>query len=218
MKIISQTALALGLLLAPLSVQAQDQAPAAAAPADAEAKYQALLAAAKTGTGPVDWTALRYADADRPSYVPDAPDPNRDALIKATNRRDYPAMLDLAQKVIDKEYLDAWAHEMASAAYSAAGRTDESHRELQIAVGLFRSMRTGDGLSYDTAYTVIAVREEYDLLHISHLVMHQQSLQQHGGHTYDVLQTTDEAGQRPQTYYFQIDRVWAAENRMFTPH
>ncbi len=225
MNIIPQTVLALGLLLAPLSVQAQDQAPAAApavAPADAEAKYQALLAAAKAGTGPVDWKALRYADADRPSYVPDAPDPNRVAMIKATDRRDWLAMLDLAQKVIDKNYLDARAHETAAAANEALGHADAAKHELDIAIGLFSSMRTGsgllEGLSYDTAYAVIAVREEYDVLNMRHRIMQRQRLDMHGGHTYDVLDVTDEAGQSPETYYFQIDRVWAAETRMFTPH
>ena len=203
---LAATALALGLL--PLGAHA--------AP-DAEAKYQALLTIAKSGTGPVDWMALRYADADRPGFTPDVPNPDRKAMFQAANAQNWQGALDLANRVIDKDYTDALAHLLASSADRQLGHADDAAREAAIGNGLLASIRTGDGTSFDTAFTVIAVREEYDLLITMHLKLTRQGLNAHNGHQYDVMDTMNAAGTAA-TYYFQIDREWAAENLALMPH
>ncbi len=213
MKILSCAIVALAVALMPFAARAADHAPGA----DAETKYQTLLAAAKAGVGPVDWTALRYADADRPGFVPDRPNLDRNAMFKAMNAKDWQGALDLANRVIDADFTDALAHLVVSAACRQLGRTDESAREGAIASGLLASIRTGDGKSFDTAFTVMAVREEYDLLLTMHVKLVRQSLNTHDNHQFDVMDTTDPTGAAV-TYYFQIDREWAAENRALMPH
>lgn len=182
-----------------------------------EAHYRELVAQAKAGTDPVDWTDLRYSAVEQPGYDPDGLDPEHTAMEKAVAAGDWPSALDHATHVIDNNFIDAGAHVVAAAANRALGHTIEEQREIAIASGLFRSIRTGDGLSYAGAFTVIAVREEYDLLRVMHRKLVKQSLNSQGGHMYDVLDTTDLAGQNPQTYYFQFDRAWAAEARLHAP-
>lgn len=64
--------------------------PAHAGEVDPEARYQTLLAAAKAGQ-PVDWLALRFAYADRPTFsvFGDGLDDVRKRMLAALNAKDY---------------------------------------------------------------------------------------------------------------------------------
>lgn len=198
------TAMALAAMQA-MPVQAQD---------DAEAHYQTLLAAAKSGDAPVDWQALRFAYADRKDFDGQFDSPDRRAMFDAAARRDWPASLAAANRVLDKTYVDGMAHFSAGAADLALGHPDDAQREKAMAEGIFASIRTGDGLSFEHAFTVIAIDEEYDLLITMGVEPGTQGLVNNGDHTYDVFDTKDTNG-KPVRYYFNIDHEWAAETRPF---
>jgi hypothetical protein len=182
---------------------------------DAEAHYQELLAAAKAATGPVDWKALRYAYADRPDFTGTPDEEDREAMFKAADGNDWPGVQAAAQRAVDQMYVDGAAHLMMAIAYDHMGKADDAQREGTIGEGLLDSIQTGDGLSYDTAWTVITVAEEYDYLTYAGLEPGNQSLEEHDGHEFDVLEAKDDKGSSAK-YYFNIDREWAAENRLFS--
>jgi len=182
----------------------------------AETRYQTLLAQAKSD-GPVDWQALRFAYADRPDFVPDGDDPDRQAMIKAMGKRDWQAVLDNAEKVFEHNYVDGIAHRVAGIADRHLDRNDEAAKEMEKADGIFASIAAGqDGKSFEHAFVVIAVSEEYDMMLDMNVQPGKQALSHQGDHTYDVIDVTDETG-KTSTLYFQIDRVWAAETRMLSP-
>jgi hypothetical protein len=188
---------------------------ARAAGEDPEARYQALLAKARTGEGAVDWAALRFAYADRPK-PPVVAQETRAQMRAALTGRDYETALARAQTLIEADYVDGEAHLAASIAYRGLGKTAESDRERTIAQGLYKSMMTGDGLSPTSAYTVVSVAEEYQLMSVLGRRVTGQSLMQQGGHGYDVLTTVGRDGDAT-AYYFQIDRVLEAERKLFAP-
>ena len=78
------------------------------------------------------------------------------------------------------------------------------------------SLMTGDGLTPKTAYTVISVQEEYELLHALGLKVTRQALAKIDSHAYDVMTTEGHDGVAGD-YYFLIDRVLAAEARALSP-
>jgi hypothetical protein len=204
---ICATAMMAWLLVIPGMAMAQS--------ADPEAHYQQLLAEAKAATGSVDWRALRYAYAGRPAFTGNQDDDaDRDAMFKAANSGDWQAAQAAAQRAVDTMYVDGMAHIMLAVAYDHLGKTAEADREGPIGQGLLDSIETGDGLSYGTAWTVITVAEEYDFLYYIGLKPGQQSLSEHDGHMFDVLEAADDKGNST-TYYFNIDREWDAEARMF---
>lgn len=207
MKRIVLAALAI-MALAPLAARADDS--------DAKAKYDALLAQAKSGAGPVDWAALRYAYADQPDYFGTLDDDDRTTMFDAASRHDWPGALAAALKVEDATWFDGGAHVMAAIAQSHLGHADAAAKEQAMADGIFASIKTGDGLKPETAFTVIAVSEEYDLLAADMNVdVKSQALSHVGDHSYDVMTVADANGKEV-TYYFNIDREWAAEGRMFS--
>jgi len=190
-----------------VSAQAADKSP--------EAKYQALLAAAKAGTGPVDWQALRFAYADQPSVnvMDDGLGAVRKSMMTARQANNFPELLTDAKQIIDKDYVDGLAHLMASVAYAGLKQPADSDRERGIALGLLKSIETGDGLSPAKAFTVINVREEYQLMAAWGRRVTKQSLISQDGHAYDALDTVDQRGDMAR-FYFLIDRIMAAERAM----
>jgi hypothetical protein len=207
------------LVLALLAVALSHAAAAWADDArDAEAKYQAMLAAAKANPAATDWQALRFAYADRPSFSPFVTNEGRKAMHNALAASDWQGLLAAANTLIEVDYVDGEAHMAAGTAYGRlGGHPDDEKREHAIAAHLFRSMRpNGNGKSFEQAFVVISVAEEYELMVVLRRRVVHQSLVQSAGHAYDVLEATGPDGDQV-TFYFQIDRVMAAEARMLHP-
>jgi hypothetical protein len=189
--------------------------PAGAAQNAAETRYQSLVADAKAGKT-VDWQAMRFAYADRPGFkAVDADlDTVRREMYAARKADNFPDLLAKANQIIAQDYADGEAHLMAGTALTVLGQKDLADRERAIAVGLLKSIMTGDGLSAASAFTVISVHEEYELINARQRRSKGQSLKNEGGHAYDVIETVGKDGDTI-AFYFLIDRVLAAEAAEF---
>ena len=177
---------------------------------DAAARYQALLADAKAGK-PVDWQALRFADADSPGFSAVGAGDLHKQMAAAFQAGDFKSAAAVSKQISDADFVDVGAHIFGDLAAQKLGDQAGAAREHQIAAGLLRSIMTGDGLSKAGAFTVIRVDEEYVLMGVIHMKVRKQSLiTGDGGHSYDILDVVDEKGGE-HTYYFQIDRALAAE-------
>jgi hypothetical protein len=108
------------------------------------------------------------------------------------------------------------AHFVAAYCEESAGDATPSRLDRDIAIGLIKSIQTGDGLTAGAAFTPITVDEEYAVMRALGLKVDSQALVQQGGHSYDVLHTLNEKGERG-AYWFAIDRVLAAEAAAPTP-
>jgi hypothetical protein len=205
--------------LAPLALifsLAVAAANAAVVTPDAEGRYQALLTAAKAAAPKVDWGQLRHAYAERPSFQVFPTSAARRQMLQAANASNCKEALPSAKAVIEEDYVDADAHFVAAFCEDAAGDGVASKLDRDIAVGLIKSIQTGDGLSADTAFTPITVDEEYALMRALGLKVESQALVQQAAHSYDVLHTLNEKGERG-AYWFAIDGVLAAEAKALTP-
>jgi hypothetical protein len=183
---------------------------------DAEGRYQALLASAKASAPNVDWGQLRHAYAERPTFQVFAQSAARRQMLQAANASNCKDALPSAKAVIEEDYVDVDAHFVAAFCEDAAGDATASKLDRDIAVGLVKSIQTGDGLAAETAFTPITVDEEYAVMRALGLKVESQALIQQGGHSYDLLQTLNEKGERG-AYWFAIDGVLAAEARSLTP-
>jgi hypothetical protein len=187
-------------------------APAAAFDGASEMRYQTLLTAAKAGGGAIDWGALRlsYADSAEFNLSGDRTDAARKAMFQAINASDDKGALAQAKLILDQDYVDIDAHVVSDVAYQHLGDAASAKREHDIVLGLLRSVRTGDGATPATAFTVISVGEEYAVMRAFDMTVSDQALIQNAGHSYDLLNVTDADG-KPQRFYFLIDRIIAAE-------
>lgn len=203
-----------------LAVAALAPAPALAQAGDRpdiEATYQALLTAAKANPDAADWQALRFAYAELPSFSMNVAGDGRREIHAARAAHDWQGMLTAANKILDVDYVDGEAHLAIALADGELGKAEDSAREQKIGVAILKSVMGGqDGQSPEHAFVVISVAEEYELMAARERHVVRQSLQNANGHSYDVIEATGKDGDT-KTFYFQIDRVTAAEMRLFAP-
>jgi hypothetical protein len=190
--------------------------PAHAADAAADAHYQTLLTAARAGDpASIDWQSLRFAYADSSAFdlIGAKTDAARKAMFAALNKDDNKTVIAQASAILDADYVDIDAHVALDLAYQATGRAAQSAQEHKIALGLLRSVRTGDGTSPQQAFTVISVGEEYATMRAFAMRVTGQALVEAPPHSYDRLSVVDAEGEA-HTFFFLVDRVLAAESAL----
>jgi uncharacterized protein DUF4919 len=174
--------------------------------------YESLLEKVKRQDSSVDFTALRMAYADRPVKKGETVDSDlRKQLFPALGKSNDEA-IEIADKVLAKNYLDIDAHIVSALAYKE--KHDAEHEKLHnfVAEGLCRSiLASGDGQTLETAYVVISVDEEYTILRVLGWHRKEQTLLEGGGHHYDKMDVFNPKTQQQATVYFNIDRPYAAE-------
>jgi hypothetical protein len=185
---------------------------------DAKPSYEELLERVKKGdAAAADFTALRLAYADDPPKGAGDADPKvSQSILAALRGRDYGKAVELSEKILKNKYVDINARLVASAAYKAKGDAEKEKLHSRIAEGLIQSiLRSGDGKSEATAFTVIATDEEYVILRVYALMPGSQSLMGSNGHHYDKLEAINPKTGEKQTLYFNIDRPYGSLEKLF---
>lgn len=182
-------------------------------------RYRAMVAAAEQGDKPVDWQALRFAYAESADFdlSGEGTMPLRLEMFKAYQAGDWQGAIAKASQVIDKAFVNIDAHVISQICYRQLGDEAKAAAHFRIGRGLVDSIRTGDGRSPESAYTVISVDEEYSLMRILGLEAKQQTLMNTNGHSYDRIDVRDENG-KEFSIYFLVDRVLAAEAKLLGEH
>ena len=127
-------------------------------------------------------------------------------MIKAYRAQDCATAAHDADTILAADYVDIDAHLVADVCSRQLGDTATADLHRMTAHGLLRSiLQSGDGKSPDSAYTVIAVAEEYSLLGLLHLKLTRQSLVSQQNHAYDRMDVTDADG-KGDTVFFNVDR------------
>ena len=180
----------------------------AAADKQATSDYKALAARAKTGDQTVDFRRLRLAYSDSADYE-NAPDTDSQTKAMWSELRDknYDGAIKSAEVVLNADYADMDAHYVEYVAYRELKSSDLSNVHGFIFHGLLKSITdSGDGKSPDTAFQVIAVHEEYVLLHTVGVGLpKQQSLIQDKGHSFDKITFDDPQSGEEKAFYFNVD-------------
>jgi hypothetical protein len=135
--------------------------------ADDGERYRTLVVAAKDGKGPVDWHELRLAYAGTPDFdvFGARTAAARKAMFAAYQAGDFSGALKQAAQILDVDFVDIDAHLIGELASRRLGDTAVADAHHDAVIGLVRSIRTGDGRTPATAFTVISVGEEYGMLH-----------------------------------------------------
>jgi len=170
----------------------------------ADARYADLVAKAKAGEKSVDFKELRlaYADSSKGSDT----DSQKKAMTAALNSKDFEKALKNAEIVLAADYVDMDAHFAEYIAYRELHDTAQADFHKNVLQGLLDSItHSGDGKSFDTAFQIIEVHEEYVLLRFMGLMPSKQSMSEKGGHSYDVLEAVNPKSSEKVTLYFNID-------------
>jgi hypothetical protein len=160
------------------------------------------------------FTALRMAYAAQPDFSPYWNiDPDREAVMDAVKSKDFPKAIALAKTWLEKVPVDAEVHYLRAHFLKKAGDIAGSMHHFHCFYGLMRSITaTGDGKTAATAWKVIAVSEEYALLHEIDAELIDQTLVDSCDKMHIKLSNGTETD-----LYFDVSISLAATARQFAP-
>lgn len=169
--------------------------------------YDVLLEKLKKGDQGVDFAALRMAYAETASYKPyDEPMEVIKPMLEAMQKKDYPKVIQYADSLLKTNYLDIGVHWVLRDAYAGLDNKEKARFHKFVFDGLIKSIQdSGDGLSPKTAYKVINVAEEYDLLGFLGSRVEKQELVNEGGHFFDRMEVKNRKTGQDTVLYFNID-------------
>ncbi|HEV2288146.1 MAG TPA: DUF4919 domain-containing protein [Candidatus Acidoferrales bacterium] len=150
--------------------------------------YDDLVQESRNGDPNVNYGQLRMAYAASPKYSSDV---DMDSVKKMNSKlqsKDYKGALKAANVLLNEDYVSIDAHIVAYLAYQAQHDAGHAQQQHDIAIGLIQSiLGSGDGKSIASAYKVICVREEYNVLNALGLRPQSQALSKQNDRDYDVL-------------------------------
>jgi len=178
-------------------------------------KYRKILEIAKHSPEKVDFTKLRLSFAESEEYIPCIPDID---LAKKLERflkdGDIKKASEVIKKILDNYYLDINAHVIADFIFDELNDKGKSYFHRTFAKGLIDSiLDSGDGKTFETAYKVIDIREEYVILETMGILANHQEFVEWQGHKYDVFEEFDPATGMIKYIHFNIDipKKWLDE-------
>lgn len=180
--------------------------------------YEELVRAAKRDPGSVDYTELRLAYRFWSGYDPYGFGAGKGEahgkVHLALQVGDVAGLIVALSALLEKQFPDIRAHQLAAAAYERIGDQVTAGRHGKIAQGLLDSiLQSGDGQSFQTAFQVITMAEEYAVLETLKIEPQSQSLHHSHGQHFDVFrfcpasaaEGSPLAESPPCALYFNID-------------
>jgi len=182
-------------------------------------KYEELLAKVQGGDTKIDYKALRIGYSQSKDADPFGSDRDlRGTMNKALADKNYKDAIKSAEAILKDTYVNPYAHLAEAIAYNELKDSGKYEFHKAVYLGLINSILDGaDGKTPETAYTVISTEEEYAVMQALKYQVSGQSLNHKGEHTFDVLHGVDSASGAKVDVWFNIDIVWAMENKMFNP-
>jgi hypothetical protein len=170
-----------------------------------EDDYYSILDSVKNGLSN-DFFSLRMAYIKTEKYDPYniKIDELRDKIKLNIKEKKFKKALEIADRILEERYIDVKTHLYCSQIYRKLKDSVKSDYHHNIYNGLLKSIYfSGDGKSIKTAFIVIEVSEEYDLLNWLRLKLLRQSLIIKDGYSFDIIKVIDE--NRETELFFNID-------------
>lgn len=173
--------------------------------------FQILLSRLENGDRSVHFGDLRRAYVLTESYEPYGFSGEHHAagIMNLLKNESPKTVIAEAERVLARDFFDIATRGILSHAYKLNGEDGKSEFQVYVANAIVEAvLNSGDGLSPETAYQVLSVREENMILLVLGLQKKRQALVQHEGHLYDQISATNKNTGESQGVWFNID--WLA--------
>ena len=139
-------------------------------------------------------------------------------MNRAVNDHDPRRVIETAEHLISLGFVDIEAHATSVTAYREINDPVKAKFHLDVTTALLRSiLASGDGKTIETAYEVIADREEYDSLSSLGLPYFGPGITftkiEDGGHHYDKWEIKDPKTGQNVVVFFNTDAFSPAKSR-----
>lgn len=180
-------------------------------------EYKELLARLKGGDTTVDFTKLRMAFTKTENYSYHGMDKaDREKMTRPLGEKRYKEALKAAEKLLETDYVNPNTHYVAYLSNKELKDATRADFHKSVLLGLLNSITSNnDGLSAKTAFFPITIEEEYALMNFLGYKVSSQGLNSIDGHQFDVFEAVDPKTSAPVKLYFNIDKIWEAETKIF---
>ncbi|WP_420573275.1 DUF4919 domain-containing protein [Kordia sp.] len=118
----------------------------------------------------------------------------------------YDSIIITTKKMLSIDYTSMTAHKILRQTYKILGDTVNAQKYKTIQFGLLMSIvKSGDGKSCATGWSVVQVSEEYFILRMLGVELNTQNIDNNGG-ICDRMEVVDKNGEK-KVYYFEISNV-----------
>jgi hypothetical protein len=175
-------------------------------------EYQALLERVKKSDASVDFKRMRELQTRLDNYAPYGAGLEDEHPLAALAAGEVARAQALAEGILAQGYLDLEAHFAAAQVADKRGDAAAAAHHRYVLQGVLDSiLKSGDGKTPETAFVVIAISEEYAVMHHLGLKVAGQGLiSDDEGHSYDLLHGVDPATQAAREVFFNIDAIMGA--------
>ena len=169
----------------------------------------------KGGPVDIDFTKLRYGyflaeQKNNALYVDNSLEKKLGEVFANQN---WEEVIKTADKILACNFTRIRAHVLKSFAYHKLGK--ESELNTWMLGGLMESIvSSGDGKSFDTAFHVYRVEEEYDVLKYLQLYPSGQSLLEHNGDMFDYLECKNSDNEQFGVYFNITEHFASLRSRL----
>jgi hypothetical protein len=166
--------------------------------------YRKQMQAVSVLSPDADFHDLRLAYTKTQMYRPYAL-PSLEPVFAALNGGAHDMCVKRAAEVLERHPLSLGAHFASMVCNHELGHKEQAVYHRYVVNGMMQSItRRGDGRSFATAFEVISTQELYTVLNLMGLQATGQSLVNHEGRPYDVMEVVNrETGERF-TLYFDV--------------
>lgn len=175
---------------------------------DPEKTFGELLAKAKDDPENADFSRLRLSFAKTADYQPYSTEDLDEAPVQQELKNgERAAALQALDRTMKGRWMNPAAHGFAAEICAKLGEKERAGmHEVFMKKIVDTILGAGDGRSFEGAWPVLEVGEEYLILDaLKFRGDHKQSLVEHGGHKYDVHTYTDDATGTSTKLYFNVD-------------
>ncbi|MCK4665766.1 DUF4919 domain-containing protein [Candidatus Dependentiae bacterium] len=169
--------------------------------------YEQILKRVKAQEKDVDFGEFRMAYVKTDYYNPYEQNIKiRKEMSLAISNKDYKKALELAGKILEKNYVDIEAHMVCLVVYEDIKKKNKYEYHAYVLNGLIGSiLKSGSGKSPESAFVVISIREETIILEILGYKQLKQRLISKGKHKYDAIEVEKAKTKKKTTIYFNVD-------------
>ena len=177
--------------------------------------YSRLVRQLETGTTSIDYRAFRESFLASPQFKVAADQASELKSLRAKMRflmEDLSSeeIVEVAKKMLGIDYTDMEAHKILQQTYQILGDARNEKKYHAIEFGLLNSIvRSGDGKTCRTGWSVIQVAEQSFILDMLGAKLVKQTLE--GGRC-DRMEVDTDQGRR--TYYFEVSKVFKGYNKL----
>lgn len=180
-------------------------------------KYSEYVKKLEEGNTAIDFEDFRNSFLDSKQF--NKKGLNYDSLkrqvIAEINNKNYNEIVVLTKKMLSIDYTSLFAHKYLQQTYKILGDTINSQKYHDIEFGLLNSIiKSGDGKTCSTGWHVTQIEEEYFIIGIMGARLQVQSIYNEGKNMCDKMVIKMEDG-GTKTYYFEANKVFEMESKMF---